>query len=51
MIHILTLMKLSIAPVQIVLKRNNRHFVTLFDVIIVITEILLKVEFKENANF
>ena len=34
LIHVLTLMKLSIAPIQIVFKPNNRHFVAFFDVII-----------------
>ena len=34
MMHILTLMKLSVASTQIVFKRNNRHFVAFFDVII-----------------
>ena len=51
MVHILILMKLSIAPIQIIFKRNNGHFVA-FLCHNHITQILLKVEFlTENANF
>ena len=46
MIHILTLMKLSIAPIQIVFKRNNRHFVAYSDVIIT----LLKFSSKSSSQ-
>ena len=43
-------MKLSIALIKIVFKRNNRHFVA-FLRHNHITDILLRVEFTENANF
>ena len=46
MMHILTLMKLSIAPIHIVFKRNNRHFVAFFYVIIT----LLKFSYKSTSQ-
>ena len=44
------ILKFSIAPIQIVFKLSNGHFVA-FLRHNHITEILLKVEFTENANF
>ena len=43
-------MKFSIAPIQIVFKRNNGHFVAFFGRHNHITEIALTVEFTENVN-
>ena len=42
MIHILTFMKFSIAPIQILFKLSNRHFVAFLEVIIT----LLKFPYK-----
>ena len=51
MIHILTVMKFYIAPIQLVFKWDNGHFVSFFDaIIIIITEIPRIVEVTENAN-
>ena len=51
MINMLTFIKFSIAPIQIVFKRNSGHFVVFFLLHNHITEIPLKVEFTENAIF